>query len=105
MALVALVISMTGGGNASASTAQASAAKTVSIKGFAFHAPSLTVRAGTKVTFHNADSVAHTATRGGAFNTGSIPPGMSKAVRFAKKGTFAYHCTIHPDMRGKIIVK
>jgi plastocyanin len=25
-------------------------------------------------------------------------------VRFTQKGTFAYHCTIHPFMHGKIVV-
>lgn len=106
MALVGLAISMTGGGHASAnSTAQASKAKTVSIKGFAFHASTLTIPVGAKVTFVNSDSVTHTATRRGSFNTGNIKPGKSVTVRFTHKGAFAYHCSIHPDMHGKIIVK
>ena len=40
----------------------------------------------------------------GSFNTGKIKPGHSVAVRFTAKGTYRYHCTIHPVMHGKIIV-
>jgi plastocyanin len=84
-------------------TAKISAAKTVSIKGFAFRAATTRVTKGTKVTFANKDSAPHTAT-GRGFNTGTISGGKSKSVTFNKKGTFAYHCMIHPDMTGKVIV-
>ncbi len=40
----------------------------------------------------------------GAFDTGHIKPGHSVAVRFTQKGTFSYHCEIHPFMHGKIVV-
>jgi plastocyanin len=85
--------------------AQASGAATVDIDHFAFNPATLTVAKGSKVTFANSSQVSHTATRDGSFDTGTIRPGRSVAVRFAQKGTFAYHCTIHPLMRGKIVVK
>jgi plastocyanin len=59
---------------------------------------------GAQVVFSNSDGVARTATDRGAFDTGRIKPGRSVAVRFTQKGTFAYHCTIHPFMHGKIVV-
>jgi plastocyanin len=86
------------------SAAQVSKASGVSIKGFAFHAATTHVTKGTKITFRNKDSVTHTAT-GAGFNTGDIAPGTSKSVTFKKKGTFVFHCMIHPDMHGKIIVE
>ena len=81
------------------------AKKSVDISGFAFHPPTLTVGAGTRVAFVNSDSTAHTATRAGSFDTGRIKPGSAAVVRFGHRGTFAYHCTIHPSMHGKIVVK
>ena len=86
-------------------TASASAAAKVSISNFKFHPPTLTVAKGTRVVFSNASGVAHTATRGGAFDTRRIKPGGSVAVRFSQKGTFSYHCKIHPFMHGTVVVR
>ena len=85
-------------------TAQASRSTKVGISDFAFHPPKMTVNVGSKVTFSNSDGVTHTAT-GKGFDTGDIKPGKSASVTFSKKGTFAYHCTIHPSMHGKIVVQ
>ena len=101
----ALAFAGLGGEGASAGeTARASKAATVNINHFAFHPPTLTVAKGTTVTFSNTSSVTHTATRDGSFDTGRIKPGTAVAVRFKQKGTFAYHCEIHPRMHGKIVV-
>ncbi len=92
------------GGEASGATAGASATKTVAIKGFSFKPGTLTVRRGTRVAFANTSGVTHTAT-GAGFDTKRIRPGTAKAVQFGAAGTFAYHCKIHPSMRGKIVVE
>ncbi len=91
-------------GATTGATATASKGATVDINNFAFHPPTLTVAKGTSVTFSNSSKVSHTATRGGVFDTGVIRPGKSVSVRFTQKGTFAYHCEIHPLMHGKIVV-
>jgi plastocyanin len=85
-------------------TAQASRTATVSIPGFKFQPATVTIPRGSKVRFSNTSGTAHTATRGGSFDTGRIKPGKSAAVTFNRKGTFAYHCKIHPTMQGKIVV-
>jgi plastocyanin len=85
-------------------SAQAGSTKTVGIRNFAFHPGTLTIAKGTKVSFSNTSGIAHTATDRGAFDTGRIANGDSVAVRFTQKGTFPYHCKIHPTMQGKIIV-
>jgi len=77
----------------------------VDISGFAFHPHALRVKRGTKVVFANSDSTAHTATRRGSFNTGHIRPGHSITVKLRRAGVYAYHCTIHPFMHGKIVVR
>lgn len=89
---------------AAAPSASASAVKTVGIKHFEFRPPTLNIAKGTKVVFSNSSGTAHTATDAGAFDTGHIKPGHSATVRFAQKGTFSYHCEIHPFMHGKIVV-
>ena len=84
--------------------AEVSAAKTVDISHFEFHPPRLEVAKGTRVTFSTSSGTAHTATDKGVFDSGHIKPGHSFAVRFEQKGTFSYHCKIHPFMHGKIVV-
>jgi plastocyanin len=90
---------------AAGGTARASRVATVVIDHFSFHPPTLRVAKGTKVTFSNTSAVTHTATSGGNFDTGRIKPGTSIGVRFTQRGTFAYHCEIHPRMHGKIVVE
>ena len=87
-----------------AGPAQASASKTVDISNFKFHPQTLDVAKGTRVVFSNSSGVTHTATDAGAFDTGRIKAGQAAAVRFTQKGTFSYHCKIHPFMHGKIVV-
>jgi plastocyanin len=88
-----------------AGPAQASKAKTVNIDHFEFLPPKLEVAKGTRVVFSNTSGTTHTATDKGVFDTGRIQTGHSVAVRFAQKGTFSYHCKIHPFMHGKIVVR
>lgn len=101
--LFALVAADKGG--AAGPTAGASAAKTVSIVNFAFKPGTLKVKRGARVAFANTSKEAHTATRGGSFDTKRIAPGKTKTVQFNQRGTFAYHCKIHPFMKGKVIVE
>ena len=102
--IAALALVWLQGARASGEVAQASGTKSVDIKNFAFHPPTLRIAKGTRVAFVNSSGVAHTATRA-SFNTKRIAPGTTAFVRFGQKGTFAYHCTIHPFMRGKIVVE
>lgn len=100
--LVALIAADRGGAEP---TAGASAAKTVSVVNFAFKPGALTVKRGARVAFANTSNTAHTATKGGSFDTKRIAPGKTKTVQFNQRGTFAYHCKIHPFMKGKVIVQ
>lgn len=63
-----------------------------------------TVSSGATVTWNNVDDEdTHTATADdGSFSTGIINPGSSgQAVITAPAGsTVAYHCDVHPEMRG-----
>lgn len=79
----------------------------VQIKNFAFSPPSLTVKAGSTVTWTNDDPspTIHTATADdGSFTTGNIEPGKSGSHTFNTPGTYAYHCAIHNYMKATITV-
>jgi plastocyanin len=99
------LIGLRGQAAAADATAHASAAPKVTINHFAFHPPTLRVAKGSSVVFSNTSKVTHTATREGSFDSGRIKPGESVSIRFKQKGTFAYHCLIHPFMHGKIVVE
>ncbi len=78
----------------------------VTIAGFAFDPATVTIQVGDSVTWTNQDSAAHTATAGdGSFDTGSIANGASDTVTFDTAGTFAYICSIHPQMAGSVVVE
>ncbi len=98
-----LALSALQGGSANGATA--SAIKTVRIAGFAFHPQTLKIDRGGKVAFANASNVTHTATSSVSFDTRRISPGTAKVVQLNRRGTFAYHCKIHPSMKGTIVVE
>ncbi|MGV9937275.1 cupredoxin domain-containing protein [Streptomyces olivaceoviridis] len=80
----------------------------ITIKGFSYSPAKLTVKAGQKVTVVNEDSAAHTvtATQGRAFDTGRIAGGKSGSFTApSKKGSYAFVCTYHPDMKGTLTVR
>ncbi len=79
--------------------------ESVSIKNFAFDPPTITIKTGTTVTWTNDDSVSHTVTSDGNFDSGTLDRGETFSHTFDEEGTFSYICTIHPRMTGKIIVK
>lgn len=69
--------------------------------------PTLTVKAGTVVEFVNRDATAHTATSddGTTFDSGSLAQNETAKFTAGKAGTFAYSCSIHPDMKAFLIVQ
>lgn len=78
---------------------------TISIVDFAFSPSSMTITAGTTVTWVNQGAAVHTATSDtGAFDTGQIAPGQSASVTFDTPGTYTYYCAIHPNMTATIVV-
>ena len=86
--------------------AAAAANTAVDIAGFAFAPRTVTVHVGDTVTWSNADARSHTATADdGSFDTGTISNGASKSVTFSTAGTFAYHCSIHPQMTATVVVQ
>src|SRR5918997_6980143 len=78
---------------------------TVDIRDHAFNPAQLNVAPGTTVRFVNNDTEPHTATAdNGLFDTGVLQPGSSFDVFLDGSGTVAYHCELHPDMEGTVVV-
>jgi len=104
-----------GGGGAPPATATASASSgsapagggsTVEIMNFMFMPGSLTVPVGTTVTWKFDDSTDHTVSADdNSFASSPMANGQTFTHTFSTAGTVAYHCSIHPFMKGTIIVK
>jgi amicyanin len=85
----------------------ATQASTVSIDNFTFGPQTLTVKAGTTVTWTNKDDIPHGVawvndifTRSKAMDTDD-----SSSFKFTTPGTYQYFCYVHPFMKGTIVVE
>jgi plastocyanin len=86
----------------------------INATGNQFHPSSIIVDVGTKVTWHNADAVAHNVKKsadavdfGKPFGVDSdkFGPGQSYSFTFTKPGMYLYQCTIHAAMTGSVDVR
>ena len=76
-----------------------------------FDPPKLTVSKGTTITWKNGDSTIHTVISGSAqgesgkiFKSGYINAGKTFQWTPNSTGTFDYYCTLHPYMKGQVVV-
>jgi plastocyanin len=79
----------------------------VSIQGFAYHAPSITIRVGDAVTWTNQDAAQHSARFAGlGTGTAILSQGQSGSLTFTTAGTFNYDCAVHgAAMQGTVVVQ
>lgn len=78
----------------------------VTIRNFAFSPNSLTVTTGTVVTWENLDGEPHTVVSDkGLFRSDALDQSDTFMFKFDKPGTYGFICSIHPTMKGTIIVK
>jgi plastocyanin len=80
------------------------ATNSVSIANFAFSPAVITVKVGTAVTWTNMDQDAHTVAMKGAPVSQALQSADTFARTFDQAGSFSYICSIHPLMRGMVIV-
>lgn len=89
-----------------AASAGDESATIVMAKDFMFAPTSLTVKAGSTVTWTNKDGEPHTVVSdSGLFRSGALDTNESFSFRFDKPGTYHYACSIHPRMTGTILVQ
>lgn len=77
--------------------------RNVSISSFAFVPATITVKKGETIVWTNKDSTPHTVT-GGDLLSNPLGQGETYSFAYDKTGTFSYHCSIHPSMKGTVIV-
>ena len=78
----------------------------VSIRDFAYSPQTVTVAAGTTVTWTNHDDEPHTVRGADAqIRSDALDQDESYSVRFDKPGTYKYGCSIHPKMSGTVVVQ
>ena len=77
----------------------------VRILDFRFRPGTVEVVRGTRVKWINRGAATHTTTSDTSrWDSGRLAPGESFSRVFRRAGTFAYHCSIHADMTGTVIV-
>ena len=83
-------------------------ANEVFIQGMVFNPSTITVTAGTTITWTNKDVASHTVTSdpgSGSLNGPTIGQNDTYSFMFSTADTVTYHCAIHLSMKGTVIVK
>jgi plastocyanin len=105
-ALVFAVLTAAATVSPASAAAPAAAGPTVKIDNFVFGPTALTVTVGTTVTWINQDDIPHTVVANDkTFRSKVLDSEERFAFTFTKPGEFAYFCSLHPHMVGKVIVK
>ena len=108
-ALVLVGLGMLFDGSANvAANAQPQALTEVKIDNFSFSPVTLTVTAGTTVTWTNRDDIPHTVVSADdpkTFKSKVMDTDEKFSFTFTKAGTYTYFCSVHPKMTGTVVVK
>jgi plastocyanin len=75
----------------------------IAIRGRAFRPAVMRLRAGQIIVWTNEDKVPHTVVGGGA-RSGAVPPHGRYELTPLRPGRLEYRCTIHPEMRARLVV-
>jgi len=78
---------------------------TITIENMQFSPQTLTIKRGDRVVWANKDLVPHTATAAKAFDSRSVAPNASWSYVARKPGRYDYVCTLHPTMKGTLVVE
>ena len=94
-----------GTGVSTAAPAAPASGNAVNIDNFAFAPATLTVHAGSTVTWTNRDEEPHTVVANdGSFHSPGMDSQATFSYTFTKAGTFDYVCSIHPFMHATVVV-
>jgi len=106
LALLFVALAMVGGsGCASSATTPVKTDAVTLPRSYRFDPASIEVRAGTTVTWTNADNFTHSVQVSGTSDTHVMKPGETASVVFGHPGTYAYICTFHTqNMKGTVTV-
>jgi plastocyanin len=109
LAIAAILVAMVAGRqttHAAGPAAPATAGAEVKIDNFSFTPATLTVAVGTQVTWTNRDDIPHTVvTDDKTIKSKVLDTDEKFSNTFDKPGTYSYFCSIHPKMKGTIVVQ
>jgi plastocyanin len=109
VAMIVMLLLLPGSPNVRANAQQAGPATAeVKIDNFSFGPTTITVAAGTTVSWTNRDDIPHTVVSSDdpkAFKSKVLDTDEKFSFTFAKPGTFPYFCSIHPKMTGTVVVR
>ena len=78
----------------------------IKIDNFTFGPETLTIPVNSTVTWVNKDDIPHViASNDGLFKSKALDTDDKFSFTFTKAGTYAYYCSIHPKMTGKVVVE
>lgn len=89
-----------------AASSPASEGTEVKIDNFAFTPETITIPAGTQVTWTNRDDIPHNVvSEDKSIKSKALDTDEKFSFTFTKPGTYSYFCSIHPKMKGKVVVQ
>ena len=78
----------------------------VKIDNFSFSPATLEIKAGSTVTWTNADDIPHTVVSNDkVFKSKVLDTDQKFSFTFDKPGTYPYFCSLHPKMTAKVVVQ
>jgi amicyanin len=83
----------------------------VTIQNFAFNPQTITISVGETVTWTNQDSAPHSVMDDpglpdvSGLSSAVLSKGGSYSFTFDQAGTWNYYCSIHPSMKGTVVVQ
>jgi plastocyanin len=87
-------------------TAPAEQADRIIVSDFMFQPTTLTIKAGSTVTWVNMDDEPHTIVSAtGLFRSAALDTQETFSFKFDEPGTYLFVCSIHPRMTGTIVVQ
>jgi len=106
MPIMAVVLLFVATAGTKANAQGAAALAEIKIDNFSFTPQTITVSAGTTVTWTNRDDIPHTVvSTDGLFKSKARDTDEKFSYTFSKPGTYSYFCSLHPKMTGKILVQ
>jgi plastocyanin len=77
----------------------------IEIKNKVFNPSNVAIKVGNTVTWVNNDTITHNIVSDESiFSSGPQAPSGYYSFKFTHIGVYTYHCSIHPEMKGKITV-
>ena len=84
---------------------EATDAAVVTIQQMRFNPPQVVIKQGGTVTWNQADRMPHDVTASdGSYASDRLRQGGMFNQTFDKPGTYDYYCSLHPNMRGQVVV-